>query len=173
MYKPLCRFVVSLNARYSADLQDDLQDIVQETFLTLWKKRKQLANHENIHGWLYITTKNKYRDRFGRWSTAKQHHSFSFDEEGRFVVAEDDLRVEAQDELQRQKEKIIAIVGEEAYALLLQYYDESIDNGDIAKMFGIPRASLRVRIHRIILSLRKHDFALFLLLVVTLNHLDQ
>jgi len=60
--------------------KDLVEDIVQDTFLTLWKKRLQLDPDTNLNAWLYTVAKNnslkkirdeKYRKaifREGRWT---------------------------------------------------------------------------------------------------------
>ncbi|WEK35518.1 MAG: sigma-70 family RNA polymerase sigma factor [Candidatus Pseudobacter hemicellulosilyticus] len=38
---------------------DSAQDILQEVFMTLWNKREQLGNTENIGSWLFVVSYNK------------------------------------------------------------------------------------------------------------------
>jgi len=39
------------------------EDILQETFISLWQKRSTLRNPENVGGWLFVTATNKSTGR--------------------------------------------------------------------------------------------------------------
>jgi RNA polymerase sigma-70 factor (ECF subfamily) len=53
-YNPLCNFALSISKDY-----DKAEDIVQEVFVQIWKKRSSLAIDKNIKNYLFTATKNK------------------------------------------------------------------------------------------------------------------
>ena len=154
-------------------MRNDVLDIVQEAFEVLWDKRLSVMEHPNPEGWLYRTAQNKFLSRYSRQKTAQRYNAYSFDEEGRFVVGAMDIELDPAEELRRQQERIIAIIGKEQYDLLLQYYDKEIDHTAIADGMGLTTASLRKKVSRIIHLLRDHEFGLFLVLYAALSHLPE
>ena len=47
-------------------LQDELDDLIQDTYMELFKKYSKLHDHDNIPGWLVETLKRKTKDRAKR-----------------------------------------------------------------------------------------------------------
>lgn len=68
--------------------REDAQDIVQETFINLWKRREYLDPEKSIAGYLYAAMRNKVIDWFSRQEVnSKYINSFkSFYEEGSCVT---------------------------------------------------------------------------------------
>lgn len=58
-YEKLCQYLLS----YSQD-RSKVEDVVQETFITLWNKREQLQIRESAQSYLYRTAYNKMMDTF-------------------------------------------------------------------------------------------------------------
>ncbi len=63
--------------------EDSIQDIIQDTFYTLWKKRKALRSDTNLNAWLYTVAKNnclkKLRDEKYRKEIFKSVHIADFE----------------------------------------------------------------------------------------------
>lgn len=58
-YEKLCIYLLS----YTDD-KDKIEDVVQETFLTLWAKREQLDIRTSLKSYLYRSAHNKLMDTF-------------------------------------------------------------------------------------------------------------
>lgn len=52
-----------------------VEDIVQETFFEVYRKREELMKHPNIKGWLRVTAKNKVM----KWEEKQRKYSLDFD----------------------------------------------------------------------------------------------
>ncbi len=53
-YHSLCRMASLLLHQ-----QSTAEELVEETFLTLWYKREHLREHPNIEGWLFVTLRHR------------------------------------------------------------------------------------------------------------------
>ena len=53
-------------------IDDDINDILQEVFITIWVKRKAIKNHENFEAYLFTITKNRLISYFRDKSRSKE-----------------------------------------------------------------------------------------------------
>lgn len=67
-YEPLCRYLLNYTRDYSK-----IEDVVQETFIRLWNKRKTLTIQTSPKSYLYRTAYNQLMDNF---RTKKRRDSF-------------------------------------------------------------------------------------------------
>lgn len=51
-YEVVYRYGKGLISRHCRDLRPDLEDLVQETYEDMYRKRQLLRDHANITGWL-------------------------------------------------------------------------------------------------------------------------
>lgn len=58
-YERLCNYLLN----YSQD-RSKIEDVVQETFIMLWNKRKSLNIHSSLSNYLYRTAHNKMMDAY-------------------------------------------------------------------------------------------------------------
>src|SRR5699024_9602303 len=70
-YKRLCHYLLN----FTQD-QAKIEDIVQETFITLWDKRKSLNIKKSPESYLFRTAHNKFMDTYRK---KKQTNSFLID----------------------------------------------------------------------------------------------
>lgn len=165
MYKQLVRHLEIESQIHNRDLRQDIDECIQDTFVLLWQKRLSLVHHPNIDGWLYRAALNKFMDRGKRYRVYRKYYTaFHGNEE----IPDD--RGDAMETLEQHMEEIIEIVGQEAYDLLLQYYDSHLSNVDLAGKLGITHAALRMRIARIIRPLRTLNFVIYLVLLRYIWH---
>ncbi|HEY0273804.1 MAG TPA: RNA polymerase sigma-70 factor [Chitinophaga sp.] len=67
---------------------EEVKDILQDTFATLWAKRNELPVTENLSGYLYITIRNKIFNRFARRQSRDKYIQSlqSFVDKGDFIT---------------------------------------------------------------------------------------
>ena len=63
-HKILYRYAEVLVARYCRAMASSIDDLVQETFFILYKKRLKLYDHENITGWLIVALRYNFNNRW-------------------------------------------------------------------------------------------------------------
>lgn len=114
--------------------QADAQDIVQEVFLRLMKKRPVFSDSEHEKAWLIRVTVNLAKNRL------KSH--------ARRTVSFDECR-----ELEQHREEpellgaVLAM--EEKYSTVIHlYYYEGYSISEIAKILNIPSATVGTRLYR-------------------------
>lgn len=120
-------------------------DIVQESFIRLWKKRETMDESDSISGFVFAVAKNLQIDRFRRNKFMVFQADLS--EEGQGVteqpVSKDD-RAYLRSRLQQALEELPA-EQRTAYTLF-QVARRSIK--EIAEMTGASESNVKVRIHR-------------------------
>lgn len=120
-------------------------DIVQESFIRLWKKRETMDESDSISGFVFAVAKNLQIDRFRRNKFMVFQADLS--EEGQGVteqpVRKDD-RAYLRSRLQQALEELPA-EQRTAYTLF-QVARRSIK--EIAEMTGASESNVKVRIHR-------------------------
>ena len=111
-YADFC-FNLGKHLLYGGSDEDVLYDVVQEVFLTLWTKRKELMNHPNIGGWLSLTVRYRMMSTMKERRRHDQQQAFSLDEENMIEVSSPQLTPEQQTRV----EKVRGVEGSD-YALV-------------------------------------------------------
>jgi DNA-directed RNA polymerase specialized sigma24 family protein len=112
-----------------------VEDVVQETFFTAYRKFSKVSKHEYIRGWLIQTAKNHAR------RTAREAITFERDSLSYF----DDYGV---------TELVTRGVPEIDANLLHAFYVKGCDGKTIAREFNLSPQNVYVRFHRIRAKLR-------------------
>lgn len=124
-------------AFYSLKDRQLAEDVVEETFLTLLYKRRELMGHPNISGWLAVTLKNIIDDELK--SARRKHEApFVFDEN---FGERDTYNQPLKDLLPKglsAKEKEILVL----------FYEEQLSYEEISQQLGISITNCRTRAFR-------------------------
>lgn len=136
----LTNYLVARGMEYSAAC-----DIVQESFIRLWKKRETMSETDSISGFIFAVAKNLQIDNFRR--NKFMIYQESLDEESSGSV-EQPVQKDDQAYLRKRLQQALSELPEElrnAYTLF-QIAGRSIR--EIAKMTGASESNVKVRIHR-------------------------
>lgn len=120
-------------------------DIVQESFIRLWKKREMMGESDSISGFIFAVAKNLQIDWYRRNKFVI--YQDSFDEESRGTT-EQPLSDDDQTYLRKRLQQALSELPENqrnAYTLF-QVAGRSIR--EIARMTGASESNVKVRIHR-------------------------
>lgn len=150
---PAVRRCARAFTRMHPALQDEMDDLVQETYIRMYKKYEELQNHEAVIKWLIVTLRNLFSNRVRVQQTKNRYVVWEIDRSKVFdntfadVCAQVDAAIENEDmELLR---KISNHIGEEKLELLQQYYLDKIPLKELADREGISPEAMKMRISRL------------------------
>lgn len=125
--------------------RDDALDIVQETFIDVWKglPRFQYKSDEQFYGFVFVVLKRKIYKRH-----RNMRATVSFDEE----IIHESYEMKMED--YRHLQKHIGKLGEPYQDLLKLKYWSGMTMRDAADMLGITETTAKVRHHRAIKKLQ-------------------
>lgn len=144
-YWKLLRYARSLGGQEFSNL--DFEQCVQEAFVVLWAKRAELMRHPNIDGWLRVAVRNKLHDH----ARYLRRHA-AMDMEGLLTHGVVAVELPGADELAI---RILDIVGEKTYGMLMAYYAPRSDPLSLAQAYGISRDALKMRVARAVCKIRR------------------
>lgn len=140
--------------------EDELEEAIQETFLTLWRKRESLFQHPNIGGWLVKTLRHKLMDRRRKFSSEKSRRSYSLDdkESPESKDSEDtfDTNLLQNDALNDTKKAMEALLGKENAGMFFQYALGRASAKELSEEYHISEACCWVRLSRMRKKLAEH-----------------
>ncbi len=148
--KPLFNFAY----RYLGDY-DEASDIVQETFLRLYKHLPKLNLDEPLKPWLYRAARNLCLNRIPQ----RLRHQPIDDAIPHTATAspEDQLdQRDLQDSIQKAVQRLPAIYRD----VVALYYFSQLSVQEVADVLGIPEATVKTRLHRAREQLRRELAAL-------------
>ncbi|GAA0945475.1 RNA polymerase sigma factor [Nonomuraea longicatena] len=122
---------------------EDAADVVAETFATAWRRVHALPDGDEARLWLYgIARKTLANHRRGR--VRRQHHSAELDADVADLYAHDpDSAVELSTIARTFRE-----LSDGDRELLSLVAWEGLDHAELAKVLGVSRNAVRIRLHR-------------------------
>lgn len=135
-------------------LRDDMDDLIQDTYMELYKKYGRLHDHENVPGWLVETVKRKTKDRAKRLYREINKTAVQIDSNEAFSSTfSDHTDIPEDSYIQREKSKelrsaIEMDIGEDAYRLLEAHYVHKVPLSILAEDNGLTTDALKMRFHR-------------------------
>ena len=128
--------------------EDDVQDILQESYIKALSKIKELGKPESFQCWLNQIVANKSKDFLKK----KKPMLFEAEEKEVFEVLPDEdlnFRPESsldQNELQRTVMEVLDELNEEKRACVLMMYFEELSVSEIAETLEIPEGTVKTRL---------------------------
>ena len=155
--------VASLSSRWKNPDKSEINDLTQEVFVTLWRKRAALRVHPNIGGWIIKTATNNLRNYCATKQTRGQYLASSIDEEtpdglqvalDKASLAQDRI-IQDRERKHEKLEEIRRLIGNDAFEMLLDYYSRGGETARMAEENGLTPSGLRMRVKRIIDRLKR------------------
>ena len=127
--------------------KDEASDLLQETFIRLYKNRKQIAVDGNIKSWLYKVATNIAYDHFRK---KKRENLVSIDDDETFETFSEELsytNVEQQI-LSADLENALEKIRPHYKNILLLYYREGFSYEEIAEILDTPLNTIKTHLRR-------------------------
>lgn len=119
---------------------DDAQDVAQQVFVTYIQKKPEFISEEHAKHWLFKVTVNISKNRL----RAKRNGEISYDELEGVISTEDTEKTEREQEVFSAVMRLRPIYKEVVHL----YYYVGYSTQEIAKLLGMPSASVRSRLAR-------------------------
>jgi RNA polymerase sigma-70 factor, ECF subfamily len=126
-----------------------VDDIVQEVYLAAWEKRPPDLSRDDLRRWLIRVTVNRCRlehRRTGRWRSAFEKLKVFFDSRRLDAESESSQAVDRDEARRLVRQSLESLPAETRTLLVLRYFAE-LNSTEIGKLFGLPEATVRGRLH--------------------------
>lgn len=158
-YYPLKKYVeINLHSQ-------EVEDVLQETYIEAFKNINKLLEHENPTGWIFIACKNvilRYKSK--NYKSAEYSFLTDFGEESvnNIPASHDDYGFILHDELKK-------ILSDEEYFLLVTRYIKGFSIAKLAEQMNIAEGACKMRIKRALEKARKKIKIYSILLLLFIN----
>lgn len=139
-YDELLRYVSKLYW-YDAAM---VKDILQETYLILYRKITEVMRHENPTGWIKMTAK------YVTYHVLERNHAV----EEILSQYQADTAV-SPEKLLDEYEDLRKFLTEKELKLIRRYYEEGYSLDELAQEYRISKPALKMRIHRVVKKIRR------------------
>lgn len=152
---------------------EDVKDILQEVFISLWNNRDKIKVEDNLGGYLYTSLRNKIFNHYEKHKVrlkALMHQSFN-------PVESEDLICSTlyTKELQAVIAMQVVAMPPQMRQIYLLSKEEQLSIAEITALLTLAPQTVKNQLHRALkrirLSLRDSDPALLLLFILTTRHL--
>lgn len=142
VYERYHRRVYVFVSKY-VDREDDIEDIVQEVFVHLWKHVKALRKHDNPEAVVFKTSKQEVTNYY-----RKKKIDFTFLEEGHDVQEEQSALAEQEDTRARlsKVKALVEVLPERRKAIFLESVIEERSYSEIALRYNISKSAVAKQI---------------------------
>lgn len=138
-------YLVVKNMASIAITDEDIEEILSDTFLAVWKNYKKLERTMNIKSYLIGAakniTRNKYRETTLNLSIA--------DYEENIADNFDMTKFSEEKEKLEFVREFLKTLSEEEYTIFMYFYYEDMKVKDIAKKLNLTSSNVKVKLHRI------------------------
>jgi RNA polymerase sigma-70 factor (family 1) len=140
-------------AKSYLDSKEDAEGLVQEVFLTVWKKRRELKAHLSFNAYLYTVTYNAIRKYFRKKAREKKHlDNFLKD----FDEIHDDTTKEIEyNNLRELANKAIEKLPKRRKQIYRLSRHEGLTSEEIANRLHISKKTVENQIHKALKFLRE------------------
>jgi RNA polymerase sigma-70 factor (ECF subfamily) len=159
--------VLYLHARHMLNNRDEARDIIQEVFISLWSKAKNLEPATNINAYLYCLTRNSVLNLI-RKEKNKSHYLADlggFYEKGEFStdteVNYNELKALIDHEVERLPKKMRQVFE--------MSRNENLSHAEISRQLNISDLTVKKQINKAIHILRRRLDIPFSVLIIYLN----
>lgn len=143
-----------LATRFTQDY-DEIQDLVQETFIRAFKNMDQFFQNPNIVSWLFVIMRNTYINQYRHKQyrqSYEQHTLYQYQQAGCSEPYEED-GMEKKFILQDIQSLLKKMPGN--YQELFNNYLKGYKYRELADLYGVPEGTIKSRIHLIRKNLQR------------------
>nr|WP_199074889.1 RNA polymerase sigma-70 factor [Pedobacter sp. ASV19] len=163
------KFILHHHALKKLPYREEVQDIIQEVFATLWTKRESIQIHTNLSGYLYTSLKHSILDHFSRQKVRTKYvesmKSFSAHEQVQLLpdhlIREKQLSVVIEAEINALPEKMRMV-----FELSRKTY---LSHREIAEQLGISEKTVNRQVSNALKILRSR-LGLLTYLIFLIKH---
>lgn len=144
----------NLARRFTTD-HEEINDLIQETFIRSLKFMDQYVDNPRVVSWLFVIMRNIYINQYKRQSYKNQYEELSMHYNSYHISAEP-LCEEVFDK-RMMLEDISTILEEmpDAHSKIFNHYIDGYKYRELSDMYGIPEGTIKSRIHIIRKTLQK------------------
>lgn len=150
-YRPLC-----LHALHYMGSVEEAEDVVQETFVSLWDKREQLGTIQSVKAYLYTAVRNNCLTRIRDAKPTTPIDQLPPDE----LLTEEEQAERA--EMEARIWKMIDELPERRREIFLMAKRDGMSYKEIAVETGLTVKTVENHVFRAMQSLRSKDFSAYL-----------
>ena len=133
--------------------KEDAEELVQEVFLLVWRKRKELKEHLSFNAFLYTVTYNAIRKYFRKKAREKKYlDKFLEDYDGEYNKTVTDIEY---NNLLELANKVIEKLPEKRKLIFQLSRHKGLTNMEIAKRLDISKKTVENQIHSALKFLRE------------------
>ncbi len=133
--------------------KEDAEELVQEVFLLVWNKRKELKEHLSFNAFLYTVTYNAIRKYFRKKAREKKYlDKFLEDYDGEYNKTVTDIEY---NNLLELANKVIEKLPEKRKLIFQLSRHKGLTNMEIAKRLDISKKTVENQIHSALKFLRE------------------
>ena len=131
--------------------QEDIEEIILDVFLVLWKNKNKLDKDKNIKPYIASIAHNLTKKKMT--SSSKNYNNVELDEN---VLLDVNIEDSFENKLKyKEIESIISELTNQDYTIFTLFYYNSLKTKQIAKKLGISNMKVKTRLHRIRLKIKK------------------
>lgn len=147
-HKILYRYAEVLVSYHCRAMYSCIDDLVQETFFILYKKRHKLYSHENITGWLIVALRYNFNNR---WRKMKRRNEILMEPNMAEQFSGDKKPVE--DAIFRNDDEALSIIrvaikDEDKYQAFIDFHVKHVPIQDLADKYGKSYDAMKMQLYR-------------------------
>ena len=138
-------YLIVKNMGSIAILDEDIEEIISDVFLAIWKNSENLNRHTNIKEYLTGIAKNVTRNKY---RSTELNYSISDYEEKLF----DNFNIENLSEEKEQDgiiKKALKNLSDKEYNIFIMFYYNGKKIKEIAELLHLSESNVKVKLHRI------------------------
>lgn len=131
---------------------EDIEEIISDVFIALWRNSKILSNTTDIKSYLTGTAKNIIKNRY-----RKNEINFSISEFEEKIIDKSNLEKQAEENEQNIIiKKLLKTLKREEYTAFIMFYYENRTTKEIAEKLNCSVGKVKVILHRVRKKIRKN-----------------